>query len=229
MSITLEQIRDTFSGGFKGRPPYTGVADLNPDKADFFIPPLKKSAFLVPIIERDGELFVLLTKRSENVARNPGMVVFPGGKADEEDASIADSAVREAEEEIGLKPEDIEVLGEMPSYQAAYGFDMTPVVGILKPRPLEDYSLDPEEVGSVHEVPLSFFLDPNNLEEGTAAFEDDAGRVHILKTHKYNYQGLEITYNTAGMIHGLVNILTPDDPAPAAVRVPVRQRQLGVF
>jgi 8-oxo-dGTP pyrophosphatase MutT (NUDIX family) len=87
-------------------------------------------------------------------------VSFPGGRAEPEDADAVATALREAEEEIGLAPTFIEVIGQMPTYTTGTGFIVTPVVGAVRP----DFSLhlDPFEVAEAFEVPLSFLMNPAN-------------------------------------------------------------------
>jgi 8-oxo-dGTP pyrophosphatase MutT (NUDIX family) len=121
---------------------------------------LKPAAVLVPVVTRDEGLTVLLTRRTDHLHDHPGQVSFPGGRVDAGDASPAATALREAEEEIGLSRERVQLLGQLPLYRTITGFEVTPVVGLVTP-PLE-LVLDSFEVAEAFEVPLPFLLDPRN-------------------------------------------------------------------
>jgi 8-oxo-dGTP pyrophosphatase MutT (NUDIX family) len=118
------------------------------------------AAVLVPVVTHQSGLTVLLTQRTAHLKAHSGQVAFPGGRAEPGDASPEFTALREAQEEIGLAPERVEILARMPDYFTRTGFRVTPVVGLVAP-PLE-LAPDPNEVQDVFEVPLSFLLDPAN-------------------------------------------------------------------
>ena len=124
--------------------------------------PLKPAAVLVPFVLGPAP-GVLLTKRTAHLSAHAGQVSFPGGRIDPEDASAEAAALREAEEEIGLDPAQVEVLGRLPSYVTGTGFRITPVLGLLPPGvPLPELGLRPSqaEVEVVFELALSVLLDP---------------------------------------------------------------------
>lgn len=118
------------------------------------------AAVLVPIVNRPEGLQVLLTQRSADLPDHPGQISFPGGRVEPEDASLAAAALREAQEEVGLAPEHVAVLGQLATYETVSGFRVTPVVGWLEPP----FTLtpDPVEVAEVFEVPLAHLLEPAN-------------------------------------------------------------------
>jgi 8-oxo-dGTP pyrophosphatase MutT (NUDIX family) len=118
------------------------------------------ASVLVPLVQRDEGLAVLLTQRTDHLTDHPGQVSFPGGRAEPEDADAVATALREAHEEIGFQPGQIDVIGQLPTYTTGTGFIVTPVVGLVQP----DFSIqiDPFEVAEVFEVPLSFLMDPAN-------------------------------------------------------------------
>jgi 8-oxo-dGTP pyrophosphatase MutT (NUDIX family) len=118
------------------------------------------AAVLIGLVERAGGLHLLLTQRTTHLRDHAGQISFPGGRVERWDASIAATALREAQEEIGLDPAKVEVLGELATYDTATGFRIHPVVGWLTP-PLE-LRLDPYEVDDVFELPLAFVVDPGN-------------------------------------------------------------------
>ncbi|WP_153162965.1 CoA pyrophosphatase [Zoogloea sp. 1C4] len=122
--------------------------------------PLRPAAVLVPIVLRESEPTLLLTRRTDHLHHHPGQVSFPGGRVEEQDTSPIETALRETEEEISLARRHVELLGCLPQYRTGTGFDVTPVVGLVTP-PFE-LSPDAFEVAEVFEVPLSFLLDEAN-------------------------------------------------------------------
>jgi 8-oxo-dGTP pyrophosphatase MutT (NUDIX family) len=118
------------------------------------------ASVLVPIVDRASGLSVIFTKRTTHLKAHSGQVSFPGGRAEPEDPTPEFTALREAQEEIGLAMESVEVLARLPDYLTRTGFRVTPVVGLLTP-PLALVP-DPREVEEVFEVPLEVLLDPKN-------------------------------------------------------------------
>ena len=118
------------------------------------------AAVLVPLVNRPEGLALLLTQRSADLPDHPGQISFPGGRVEPDDASIAAAALRETAEEVGLAPERVTILGELPDYETVTGYRVTPVVGWVEP-PIA-LAPDPVEVADVFEVPLAFVLDPAN-------------------------------------------------------------------
>jgi 8-oxo-dGTP pyrophosphatase MutT (NUDIX family) len=117
------------------------------------------ASVLVPLVSRDA-VTVLLTQRTDHLTDHPGQISFPGGRAEVHDADAVATALREAEEEIGLQASHIEVIGRLPTYTTGTGFIVTPVVALVG----RDFSLkvDPFEVAEAFEVPLSFLMSPAN-------------------------------------------------------------------
>ena len=121
------------------------------------------ASVLFPIVLREHRPTVLLTQRTEHLRDHPGQISFPGGRGEPEDASPAHTALREAEEEIGLSAAPVEIIGYLPEYRTGTGFRVTPVVAILTPP--FDLRPDPREVASIFEVPLAFLLDVANHQQ----------------------------------------------------------------
>jgi 8-oxo-dGTP pyrophosphatase MutT (NUDIX family) len=118
------------------------------------------AAVLVPIVNRPDGLMVLLTLRSAGLPEHAGQISFPGGRVEPDDASVAQAALREAKEEVGLLAERVAILGELTAYETVTGYRVTPVVGWVEP-PFE-LTLDPIEVADVFEAPLAFLVDEQN-------------------------------------------------------------------
>jgi 8-oxo-dGTP pyrophosphatase MutT (NUDIX family) len=118
------------------------------------------AAVLVGMVDQAGGPAVLLTQRTDHLRDHAGQISLPGGRIERKDPSIAAAALREAEEEIGLAPDKVEVLGELTPYHTITGFRIHPVIGWIEP-PLR-LRLDRFEVADVFEVPLHFLVDPAN-------------------------------------------------------------------
>lgn len=118
------------------------------------------AAVLVPIVVRASGLTILLTQRTAHLRDHAGQVSFPGGRCEAQDATPIDTALRESSEEVGIEPDQVEVLGTLPDYFTGTGFRVTPVVGLVAP-PL-NLRLDDFEVAEAFEAPLAFLLDAAN-------------------------------------------------------------------
>lgn len=120
---------------------------------------LAHASVLIPLVQRE-QLQVLLTLRPVHMNSHSGQIAFPGGKADPGDVDAVATALREAQEEVGLAYEQVEVLGTLPVYTTGSAFIVTPVVALVDanfvPQP------NPEEVAAVFEVPLDFLMNPAN-------------------------------------------------------------------
>lgn len=162
--------------------------------------PVTEAAVLVPLVSREGRVFVLFTHRTAHLDDHAGQVSFPGGRVEPADASREETALRETEEEIGLERARVEVLGRLPVYEIPSGFRITPVVGWIEaPFTLK---LDPFEVEAVFEAPLERFLDPQRYERREYRFR---GRHrHYMAI---GFEGRYIWGATAGMLYLLARIL----------------------
>ena len=159
------------------------------------------AAVLFSIVLRDDGPSVLLTQRNADLRDHPGQISFPGGRVEREDRSPADTALREAEEEIGLDPACVEVVGYLPAYRTVTGFCVTPVVAIVTPP--FDLQPDPGEVAEVFEVPLSFLLDAANHQRHTIQFQGKPRDFYAVP-----YKDRFIWGATAGIILGLARLLS---------------------
>ncbi len=156
-----------------------------------------RAAVLVPLIDDEGHLSILLTRRTDRVEHHKGQISFPGGTVDDGDSDIVATAMREANEEIGLEATNVEVLGSFDDLEIPTGFVVTPVVGVVRGMP--DLVLNVDEVEEAFSVPVAFFLDPDNEERGEREWR---GRMH----HVFSYQfGTHRIWGaTAAMIRGLL-------------------------
>jgi 8-oxo-dGTP pyrophosphatase MutT (NUDIX family) len=122
---------------------------------------LKSAGVLVPLIVRPDGINLILTKRAAHLSNHPGQISFPGGKRENGDANIVFTALREAQEEIGLYPEIVDVLGSLPTHDTITGFKVTPTIGWIE----GDWEAvaDPSEVSEVFEVPLVQLMNLENF------------------------------------------------------------------
>lgn len=120
----------------------------------------RDAAVLIPIIERPSGPSVILTVRSSDMPSHAGQIAFPGGRVDERDATRVDTALREAEEEIGLARERVTVLGSLGVHEGGLGFRVTPVIGLVDPQ--AELRACPREVAEIFEAPLAFIADLSN-------------------------------------------------------------------
>ena len=118
------------------------------------------AAVLVPLVPREDGLHVLLTQRTAHLKDHPSQISFPGGRVEGGDQDRIGTALREAEEEIGIAREHVTILGALPDYDMPSGFRISPIVGWIEPP--FTLKLDPVEVESAFEVPLAYLLDVSN-------------------------------------------------------------------
>lgn len=181
-------------------PPGTrrGDHDLNPD----LLPdrPLTPAAVLVPLVERPQGLTVLLTRRTDHLQDHAGQVSFPGGRSEPGDADAVATALREAEEEIGLTRSLVTPVGRLDTYITRTGFEVTPVIAMVTPP--ASLTPDPFEVAEVFEVPLSFIVDPASRQRHGRIY---AGRMRYF--YVFPWQDYYIWGATAGMLVNLADLL----------------------
>ncbi len=118
----------------------------------------REAAVLVPLFTRDGVPHVLFTQRPESLRQHAGQIAFPGGARDPEDLTPLHTALRETHEELGIPPEQVQVLGMLDEIATITHFRVAPFVGVIPPA--FPYVPSPDEVASVLEVPLPSLLDP---------------------------------------------------------------------
>jgi len=143
--------------------------DLERQKVNAGARPLRRAAVLVLVVDHPGAPAIVFTQRTRHLADHAGQISFPGGRCTDEDLTPERTALREAEEEIGLDAKRVAILGRLPEYHTSTGFNVTPVVGWIAPP--VTFHPDPHEVDEVFEVPLSFLLDTRNHRYESAFFK----------------------------------------------------------
>lgn len=162
--MTAEALRRRFASPPSWRPEITADARLA-----LAHDPLREAAVLIPLVMHEAGPTVLLTRRTSHLHDHAGQICFPGGGIERQDETPVDAALRETEEEVGLRPESVEVLGSLPRYATATGYLVTPVVGLVAPGfALE---IDSFEVEEVFEPPLAFLMDPAHHERRLIDFD----------------------------------------------------------
>jgi 8-oxo-dGTP pyrophosphatase MutT (NUDIX family) len=168
--------------------------------------PLVPAAVLVPLVERDAGMTVLLTQRAATLKDHAGQISFPGGRTEPSDADAWRAALREAHEEIGLSENFVEFAGYLPDHWVGTGFRVTPVVGFVNPA--YELRIAAAEVHDVFEVPLEFILDAANHKTRTRQL----GEV-MLEVYDIPYGDRNIWGATAGMLLSLRRLLQARVPA----------------
>jgi len=156
-------------------------------------PGMRAAGVLVPLIERGDDLRMLLTERAPDLKHHAGQVSFPGGGMEAGDADILETALREAQEEVGIRPSQVEIAGYLAPTATITGFAVTGVIGFVDPafEPVPD----PCEVDSVFEVPVGFLMD-----EGNARYSERLYEGRSLAVASFDYDGHRIWGATAGLI-----------------------------
>lgn len=165
-------------------------------------PELKRASVLIPLVQRDGALNVLLTQRTEHLSNHAGQISFPGGRAEEYDSSPIETALRETEEEIGLSRRHVEVLGLLPEHVTGTGYRVTPVVALVAPP--FDLTADPNEVADIFEVPLAYLMDGMRHQRLSYELPEGKGRRSF---YAMPYERYFIWGATAAMLRNLFHFL----------------------
>ena len=208
--LSIDGIRDALSRPYPpGLHPGDGLLFPGATRA-------RAAAVLIGLIERAQGLHVLLTVRAAHLRDHAGQISFPGGAADPHDADAGATAIREAQEELAIAPDDIRVLGCLPAYATVSGFHVIPVVGaIAAGTPCHPAA---GEVQECFDVPLAFLMDDANLERRLAPVARGSRPVFVINHHvgstRYRIWGA-----TAAMLRNLhLVLMAADAPIQSALR-----------
>jgi len=161
---------------------------------------LVPSAVLVPIYYKQGEYYILFTKRTGRVKEHKGQISFPGGACQEGDRTLIDTALRECAEEIGLLPNEVEVLGELDdTITETSHYIISPFVGLV-PWPYQ-FRVDGWEAEEIIEAPISALMDKDSLRQQTEIVNGKE-----VTSYSYHYQGRVIWGATARILHQFLGI-----------------------
>ncbi|MCO5059104.1 MAG: CoA pyrophosphatase [Rhizobiaceae bacterium] len=170
---------------------------LNPALRDMIVRDgLRDAAVMIAVVDHPGDATLLLTQRTVHLRNHSGQIAFPGGRIDPEDATPEDAALRETEEEVGLDPSLIEIIGRMPDYVTGSGYRIAPVLGVVSPG--FDLTINPDEVDAAFEVPLRFLMDPANHRRESRLWNEQERFFYTMP-----YGDRYIWGVTAGIIHAL--------------------------
>jgi 8-oxo-dGTP pyrophosphatase MutT (NUDIX family) len=166
-----------------------------------------EASVLVPLVQRDDGLHVLLTRRTDHLHDHAGQISFPGGRRDAGDVDVEATALRETEEEVGLARRHIEIIGRLPTYTTVTHYVVTPVVALVQP-PFE-LNLDSFEVAEAFEVPLPFLMAPQHHQRHLFEF---AGERRQFLSMPWRSGGREyfIWGATAAMLRNFYGFLAVD-------------------
>ncbi|WP_411852782.1 CoA pyrophosphatase [Stenotrophomonas sp. LGBM10] len=177
--------------------PPTGDGWNRSELSDLLPPgPPVEAAVLAGIIPREGGAQVLLTRRTDTLRHHGGQVGFPGGRMEADDRDAVAAAIRESDEEIALKHDQVQVLGYLDPFVTITGYRVMPVVAVIDPAFVA--VPQPDEVAEVFEVPLNYLMEPANLHQVEI---DHRGRIrHVLE---YGWPGQRIWGATAAILYNL--------------------------
>lgn len=149
---------------------------------------LRKAAVLIPCVDRPEGLSVILTKRASHLKNHPGQISFPGGKYEFFDHSLADTALREAHEEIGLNSSQVRIIGQLPELPTISRFKVTPFIALVE----HGYHslIDRDEVDYLFEVPAEYLFNPDNLHSRTMRIKGTAHRIFAIHYQKHFIWGI---------------------------------------
>jgi 8-oxo-dGTP pyrophosphatase MutT (NUDIX family) len=180
------------------------AGDVTPELRAALDRPARAASVLLALLERPTGLTVLFTERAAHLKDHAGQISFPGGRIAESGESTVDAALREAHEEIGLQPRDVDVLGSLDDLLTGTGFSITPVVGHVANGAFVA-APDADEVASVFEVPLDFVLDAANT---TSTYRDRLGT--RFRTYELQHGGFRIWGATAAILVNFRDLVSQD-------------------
>ena len=165
---------------------------------------LTRAAVLIPLFKKRGEYHLLFTRRTDQVEHHKGQISFPGGRKDEADEDLLTTALREAEEEMGIHKKDVRILGELDDICTVTKFCVSPFVGLI-PYPYS-FKVNPREIEEVIEVPLSVFLEKSNFRK---EFRELQGKMWPVYFYRHDHH--TIWGATASIVKQLLDLLPQDE------------------
>ncbi|WP_407332908.1 CoA pyrophosphatase [Enterovibrio sp. 27052020O] len=157
---------------------------------------LRPAAVMIALAERNGELHVLLTKRATHLKHHPGQISFPGGKVENFDSDIVETAIREMEEEIGVSTDRNDLLGCLAPLPTVSGYLVTPVIAFVDPN--YDAIIDINEVDTLFEVPLAQFMRRNAIRKQPFLVRGNSYDIYAMSYQEHLIWGV-----TAQILHAL--------------------------
>ena len=174
------------------------------EKACIDQPGLIRAAVLIPLFKKNGEYYVLLTRRTDKVRHHKGQISFPGGRQDPGEDFLA-TALREAKEEMGIEAKDVRILGELDDMcTVASDFCIAPFVGLI-PYPYP-FKINRHEIEEIIEVPLSVFLDETKFREEFRSHNGEPVRVYFYQHDEHTIWGA-----TARILKQLMDLISKED------------------
>ena len=197
-ALTIAWLRERLSGTRAPEDPRDVVMPPGSDQWPRFMreqiaSTLRPAGVLIPVLERDAGLTVLLTQRSAELKHHAAQVSFPGGRLEDSDADVVHAALRETHEEVGIPADAVSVIGYLRPMPTVTGYAVTPVVGHVGGA--VTIEVDRTEVEYAFEVPLSFLLDERNQQASEREYQ---GR--RIPTVEFHYRGERIWGATAQML-----------------------------
>jgi len=174
------------------------------EKACIDQPGLMRAAVLIPLFKKNGEYYVLLTRRTDKVRHHKGQISFPGGRQDPGEDFLA-TALREAKEEMGIEAKDVRILGELDDMcTVASDFCIAPFVGLI-PYPYP-FKINRHEIEEIIEVPLSVFLDETKFREEFRSHNGEPVPVYFYQHDEHTIWGA-----TARILKQLMDLIPKED------------------
>jgi 8-oxo-dGTP pyrophosphatase MutT (NUDIX family) len=162
---------------------------------------LKRAAVLIPLFKKAGEYHILFTKRTEKVEHHKGQISFPGGRQDKKDPNLLTTALREAEEEMGIAPKDVQILGELDDFcTSSTDFCISPFVALI-PYPYP-FQVNPHEIAEVIEAPLSALRQEGQMRQEIFLRDGEPFPVYF-----FEYQNHTIWGATARILKEFLDLL----------------------
>lgn len=167
--------------------------------------PFVPASVLIPVFEKENTSHILFTKRTDKVSHHKGQISFPGGKFDKTDRDLEFTALRETKEEIGVKPEDIKVIGKINNMITNTNFIVSPYVGII-PYPYE-FSVNPDEISELILVPVKHLLDRRFFRVEKREF-----RNQLIDIYFYDYMDYTIWGVTGKILFDFLTLIDNTKP-----------------